>query len=439
MRSIFLYMLLLLLPIHASAQKALLQSGPMVGYSQMLEVALWVQTKEPAKVQIAYWEQGNPTQRMLTDPMRTEKASAFTAKLFADKVQPSKIYDYQLFINNKPIAFDYPTTFKTQTLWQWRTDAPDFKVAVGSCSYVNDPPYDRPGTPYGGEYDIFTNIHKMRPDVMLWLGDNVYLREADWYSRTGIMYRYTHSRSLPELQPLLASAHHYAIWDDHDFGPNDSDGSFPMKETTLEAFRLFWANPTSGINGQPGITSHFQWNDIDFFLLDNRYHRNADLRRSGERAMLGKEQIEWLIDGLVNSRAPFKMIAIGGQVLSTSPVHENYIHFYPEERAYLLRRIEEENIKNVIFLTGDRHHTELDRYINATGNVVYDLTVSPLTSGFARNVETNNTFRIEGTLVTQRNFGLLEFSGKQDERMLTIRIFAANGQELWNQVIKSQQ
>ncbi len=438
MRRIFVSALLAGISFVGFAQKSLLQSGPMVGYSQMLEVLIWVQTKESAKVQIAYWEQGNPAQKQLTDPVKTEKSSAFIAKLIADKVQPGKKYDYQLLINDKPVAFDYPCTFQTQTLWKWRADAPDFTVAVGSCAYVNDPPYDRPGTPYGGEYQIFTAIHQKRPDVMLWLGDNVYLREADWYSRTGILYRYTHTRSLPEMQPLLASTHHYAIWDDHDFGPNDSDYSFPMKETTLEAFRLFWGNPTYGINGAPGTTSHFQWNDIDFFLMDNRYHRAPDLRQTGERTLLGKEQIEWLIGGLVNSTAPFKMIAVGGQVLSTAPVAENYIHFYPEERAYLLRRIEEENIKNVIFLTGDRHHTELDQYFNARGNVVYDLTVSPLTSGFARNVETNNQHRVEGTLVQQRNFGLLEFSGKTGERKLAIRIFDVNGNELWNRQINSQ-
>ncbi len=439
MRRVLLLVLCFLLVAPVFAQKSLLQSGPMVGYSQMLEVLLWVQTKEAAKVQIAYWEQSNPKQKLLTEPVKTEKQSAFTAKLIADKVQPGKQYDYQLFINDNPIAFDYPCTFQTQSLWQWRTDAPDFTVALGSCAYINEPEYDRPGKPYGDEYQIFTNIYKLRPDVMLWLGDNTYLREVDWYSRTGILHRYTHTRSLPEMQPLLASVHHYAIWDDHDFGPDNSDRSFPLKELTLEAFKLFWGNPSYGIHNQPGITSHFQWNDIDFFLLDNRYHRNPDLRATGDRTMLGKEQIEWLLDGLVNSKAPFKMVAVGGQVLSTASVHENYIHFYPEERAYLLKRIEEENIKNIIFLTGDRHHTEFDQYTNARGNVVYDLTVSPLTSGFSLNVETDNQNRMEGTLVQQRNFGLLEFSGKTGERRLSVRIFDADGKELWNRVIQSQQ
>ena len=45
-------------------------------------------------------------------------------------------------------------------------------------------------------------MHAQRPDLMLWLGDNTYLREVDWYTRTGFIHRYTHTRSLPELQPL---------------------------------------------------------------------------------------------------------------------------------------------------------------------------------------------------------------------------------------------
>lgn len=420
------------------AQKTLLQSGPMVGYSEMREVLLWVQTKQGAKVQIAYWETTQPNQKMMTDAVSTQKQTAFTAKLIADRVQPGKRYNYQLLLNDKPVELSYPATFQSQTLWQWRTDAPDFKIALGSCAYVNEPPYDRPGNPYGGDYQIFTSIYQLRPDVMLWLGDNTYLREADWYTRTGILHRYTHARSLTELQPLLASTHHYAIWDDHDFGPDNSDRSFLHKDKTLEAFQLFWGNPSYGINGNPGITSFFQFNDVDFFLLDNRYHRSPDLRTTGVSEMIGKEQLEWLIDGLVNSKAPFKMIAIGGQVLSTAAVHENYIHFYAEERDYLLKRIEEENIKNVIFLTGDRHHTELSQMVNNKGNTIFDLTVSPLTSGASTNVETSNLLRVEGTLVQQRNFGWLEFSGTRAERTLIMRIFDANGKELWNRSIRSQ-
>ena len=41
------------------AQKDLLQSGPMLGQSQMREVSIWIQTKESAKVKIGYKEVGS--------------------------------------------------------------------------------------------------------------------------------------------------------------------------------------------------------------------------------------------------------------------------------------------------------------------------------------------------------------------------------------------
>lgn len=421
----------------AVAQKSLLQSGPMLGYSEMMEVMLWVQTSSPAEVQFAYWTPDDPARKFLTEKKRTEKREGFTAHLVADKVLPGNKYEYELQINGQPVTFDYPTTFQTQTLWQWRTDPPAFTVALGSCSYVNEPVFDRPGTPYGAGYEIFNTIHQKNPDAMLWLGDNTYLREVDWFTRTGFLHRYTHTRSLPELQPLLASTHHYAIWDDHDYGPNDSDGTFVHKEMSTEIFKLFWGNPTYGLPGQGGITGYFQWADIDFFLLDNRYFRTPNNRKTGDRDLLGEVQLEWLINSLAASNAPFKMVAIGGQVLTTYTGHETYVNLCPAERAYLLRRIDEEGIKNVVFLTGDRHHTELSSLVTQNGITIYDLTVSPLTSGVHKTEETN-LLREEDTLVEERNFGMLEFSGPRTERSLTMRIYDVEGKELWSKNIQSE-
>ena len=431
-----LFSLLFLISFSLSAQNELLQSGPMVGYSGMMEVLLWVQTKNRAKVAFRYWDVESPKEKFQTATVRTEKEQAFTAKLVADQVVPGKKYAYELLINGKPVKLSYPTTFQSQSLWQWRTDPPDFTMAIGSCTYINETHYDRPGDPYGGDYQIFTSIHQMKPDAMLWLGDNIYLREVDWHTRTGIMHRYTHSRSLPELQPLLASTHHYAIWDDHDFGPNDSDRSFIHKDITTEAFELFWGNPSFGLPEQEGVTSYFQFHDIDFFLLDNRYFRSPNNRKSGEKTILGKEQLEWLIDALTSSSAPYKMVAIGGQVLNPAAVYENYASHHREEREYLLKRIEEEDIKGVVFLTGDRHHTELSKFKNLKGNMIYDITISPLTSGAAKEVEDVNPLRVDSTLITQRNFGMLEFSGLEEERKLRISVYDVDGNPLWAEEIK---
>lgn len=437
----FLYLTTLLALFFCStngfSQQSLLQSGPMLGYTDMMETMLWVQTKSAAQVQIAYWEK-ETTEKKYTESVQTAKQNGFTAHLLADEVEPGKVYEYQLTINKQPVSFNYPTEFQTQQLWQWRTDPPPFKVALGSCFYVNETAYDRPGTPYGDGYHIFRSIHAQRPDLMLWLGDNTYLREVDWYTKTGFIHRYTHTRSLPELQALLASTHHYAIWDDHDFGPNDSDRSFVHKELAKDVFESFWANPSYGLPGNGGITSMFKFADMDFFLLDNRTFRNPNKRKTGEQVLLGTTQMEWLIDALVASHAPFKLVCIGGQVLNTRKAHESYANLCPEERTYLLKRISEEGIKNVVFLTGDVHHSELSKMEMSNGSAIYDLTVSPLTSGVYEGSDENLLLE-EGTSVNERNFGILEFSGPRLERVMTMRIFNSDGEEQWSRDIVAEQ
>ena len=415
----------------------LINSGPMVGYSTMQEVLLWVQTEERANVHFEYYEIDNPKVKFSTDKIETEKKNGYVAKLIADQVIPGKKYKYEVYVNNYKIERNYAMEFQTQELWKWRTDPPDVKFIIGSCSYINEPKFDRPGKPYGSNFEIFNSINKKKPDFMLWLGDNTYLREPDWNSRTGFIKRYSHTRAFPELQPLLASTHHYATWDDHDYGPNNSDGSFWLKETASEIFKLFWGNPNYDVTGKGGITGFFQWSDLDFFLLDNRYHRTANNNLTGNRQMLGKDQIDWLINALSFSQASFKFVAVGGQVISNGAVYENYAT-YPDERKYLLDKIREAKIEGVIFLDGDRHHTILSK-MQETKNVypLYDLTCSSLTAGVNNDNEPYNSFKLEETFVNVNNFGMLNVTGPTNDRELTIQIFDKDGKELWIKSIKA--
>ena len=71
---------------------------------------------------------------------------------------------------------------------------------------------------------------------MLWLGDNTYTREADFSSASGIKYRYLHTRSDASLQKFLSRQNNYAIWDDHDFGENDANKTFDLKDVSKECF-----------------------------------------------------------------------------------------------------------------------------------------------------------------------------------------------------------
>ncbi|MFN8355301.1 MAG: alkaline phosphatase D family protein [Spirosomataceae bacterium] len=430
--------LLCLVAVVALPVSAQIQCGPMVCYSDMKEVMVWIQTKAPAKVKLVYFDQASPTQKHSTDEMQTEKAHAYTAHLVADEVEPGKKYTYEVWLNGKKLNFTYPLSFQTQTLWQWRTDPPNFKFVVGSCTYINEEGYDRPGTPYGSNTEIFTNIYKEKPDFMIWTGDNNYLREPDWNTRTGVFHRYSHSRSVPEMQPLLASTHHYAIWDDHDYGPNDSDRGFWTKNLTLEAFKTFWGNPNYIFENE-GITGTFMWNDCQFFLLDDRWWRSPNHSKEPHPDYFGEKQVKWLMDALTTSQAPFKFVIAGGQVINPAKIFENYAN-YEEERNQLLKAITDAKIPGVMFISGDRHHSVLMKLDRPGAYPLYDLTISPLTSGPGKPVkEEENTIQVDGTLVTERNFATLEITGKRTDRVLKISVFGTKGDLKWTKEIKANE
>lgn len=357
---------------------------------------------------------------------------AFTAHLVAGELTPGTTYQYEIWVNGKVVKGNHEQSFKTPAVWRYRGDAPDFDFVAGSCFYINEEAFDRPGKPYGGDYKILQAIHKDQPDFMVWLGDNAYLRDADWDSRSGVYHRYSHSRAVKELQPLIANTPQYAIWDDHDYGPNDSDRSYYGKEWTRAAFQDFWANPVYGAGDTEGITGAFSHSDADFFLMDNRWYRSPQ-SPSGE--ILGEKQLNWLIESLRYSNATFKFVCIGGQTLSDARVFENYA-IYVSERQKLLNAIDQYAIKGVIFLTGDRHHSELTSWTSPSGIKVYDITSSALTSSTSAHPEEPNTGRVEGSMVGVRNYAQIKISGAKDNRKLSLSFKDLDGKIIYTNTIE---
>lgn len=410
----------------------------MIGYVEMMEANIWVQTTKAAKVQIRY-SKNQQDEYKLSDIARTNRYNSYIAQIKLQDLPPGTEYTYDVLVDGEVVERPYPTTFKTQELWQWRTDPPSFKMAIGSCLYINDPEFDRPGEPYGGPTDILKTISRMDPDIMLWLGDNVYYREADFYSFSRLDYRNRDARKIDDIQPLLASSINLAIWDDHDYGPNNSDRSYRMKEEALKLFKRYWINPGYGTDNTKGIFTRYKYADSELFLTDDRYHRAPNRLDDSTKAFFGEEQLRWLKDALVNSNATFKIIASGNQMTNTNGSHESFTK-YPAEYNELMNFIKEEQIEGVVFLTGDRHFTELLKTEREDSYPLYEFTSSPLSSGTYSDIveseEADNPLRVDGTLINEeRNFGMVEVTGSQGDRSLILSGYTGDGEKQWEHKI----
>ena len=424
----------------APEEQPQLAAGPMPGHSAMRAITVWLQGDANGEVALEYWPDGHPEQVHSSKALPLNADEQFTAHIEIDGLEPGTAYSYRVKLNGRPVAIPGKLMFQTQPFWKWRSEPPAFRVVTGSCAYVNDASYDRPGKPYGDSYGIFTRMAEQSPDMMLWLGDNVYLREADFDSRWGMAERYRHTRALPELQPLLHSTHHYAIWDDHDYGPNEANRSFVLKDQSLALFKRYWSNPAYGLPEEPGIFTSFTFRDIDFFLLDNRYQRNSDQAPdTPHKSMLGGNQLAWLKDALLRSKAPFKIIVNGSQMLNRFEARESWSNF-PAERADFLGWLNETGISGVLFLSGDTHFSALTKLERDYNYPLYELSCSPLTAG--PRPQAYPSIRIPplpDSFVGERNFCQLDFSGPARARRLTISVFDAGGRQKWQRKIAASE
>jgi len=438
-RRVALFFFVLLIQISSLAQNSGIVSGPMLGPVELRDAKVWVEVSPEVKsVSLRYNKKGDlKTVRNIS--YKGELGNEFSPIQFTiGGLDFNTEYEYKLLINGK--ATTYGGQFTTKDLWQWRKPVPDFSFLTGSCAYFNQPVYDRFGKPYGGDSSIFESMAKEKAAFMLWLGDNWYTREVDYYSEWGLWYRAHHDRAQPILQNFLKAMPHISTWDDHDYGPNDIGKSYILKEASRKIFINYFCNPSYGENGQ-GIYTMTSWGDADIFITDDRWFRSEDKwpdsiagKPNVEKRMFGKEQMEWLKNSLLYSTATFKIIAVGSQVLNPLSPFEKLGHF-PVEYEELMNFLKDNKIDGVLFLTGDRHHSEIIKAERPGTYTLYDITVSPFTSGTTmfEGAEKNNPYRVFG-IEGKQNYAKLSFSGIRGDRKLSVEFFGIKGNKLgeWN-------
>lgn len=413
-------------------------SGPWAGNIELRNAMIWLEVSPAVKkVTAKYYSLSNPIDTKTINYSGELGKDFNPVKLELNGLEFGTAYQYEIWLDGKKIKVPFETKFTTKDLWQYRKPVPDFSFLTGSCAYFNEPKFDRPGKPYGGDSSIFETMAKTPADFHVWLGDNWYTREVDYNSVWGLNYRASHDRSQKVLQEFMAKMPQYAIWDDHDYGPNDAGKSFIYKDESRSIFKNYTLNPSYGEEGK-GIYTKVSYADVDLFLMDDRFFRSEsalsdtiDGKPNAAKTFWGAKQLEWLKNAMLFSKATFKIIVTGSQTLNPMNKYECMQH-YPYEYNQLLQFLNDEKISGVIFLTGDRHHSEVIKMPRAQSYPLFDITVSPYTSGVSKvsGPELNNPFREPNTLVEAQNFAKFSFSGVKKERTLKVEFIGTNGEKL---------
>lgn len=407
----------------------------MHGYADYTSALLWVMADAPGPIEISWRADVNGPERKLSLDASAATGNVVLARLTG--LTPGVAADYRVAGDSDSRA----GTLVAQPYWARPADARDLAIAIGSCFFLADanPMWGRQG--YGGGFDIFDSIAGQKPDLMIWMGDNLYFQAPDELDPVSMAMRYRRQRTFAPLQKLLTAAPHLATWDDHDYGPNDADMSYVMKGESLQLFRRFWANPSYGLPDVPGVFGQARWGDVDVFLLDDRWYRSANKAiDTPDKSMFGAQQLAWLRNALIYSDAPIKLVVNGSQMWNRANRFEGWNHFSSEQRAFADWLIAQ-RIDGVVFLSGDRHFTELLKVERPGTYPLYEFTSSPLTSRAWEEPEAgerSNPDAVPGTLVGQRQFGMIRVTGPGNDRKLALESYDSSGKLLWRREIRAR-
>ena len=298
------------------------------------------------------------------------------------------------------------------------------RIAIGSCLRLS----------VGGP--ALEDIAALEPDLMLWLGDNIY---ADTEDPAVMRAIYDRLGANPRFKALAASTPMMAVWDDHDYGWNNANRTWPHRDEAKAEFLRFWGAAADISAAQPGVYSSMTFGTgeraVQVILLDNRYNLDR-YDYAGEdpaRTILGAEQWTWLRARLAEPAA-IRIIGSGIQVIQDYDLDEEWEGWgdSPLERDRLFALIREMHVPGVVFVSGDMHFAELTRHPDdVLGYPTYDLTASGLdqTEGVPLG-DLINPNRIGEPLNSYRKFGIVEIDWSRPDPEIHLQIHDAARQHL---------
>lgn len=218
----------------------------------------------------------------------------------------------------------------------------------------------------GSNARVFETIRELEPLFFLHTGDFHY---GDIEENDPALYREAFDAQLvsPRQSELYRSTSVAYIWDDHDFGPNNSDRTSPGREAAQENYRD--VVPHYPVPDDGAIYQAFTVGRARFIMTDNYSYRSPDDDEDGpDKTMLGEQQKDWLKEELLAASGSYPVIVwVNSQpwISIAGPDGDGWGPF-ATEREEIATFIVENGIEGLVMLSGDAHMLAIDDGSNNT-------------------------------------------------------------------------
>jgi alkaline phosphatase D len=427
-----------------SVSTNLLPQGIAVGDVTSQSALLWMRTDGPKMIQVewapvAAWDtvskMATAVAPVARSPLFTTRSETdFTLSIPLEGLMPAT--RYRLYVSVAAKGHE-ATSIEARVAARGEfTTLPDANVHVPmTAAWSGDLGGQQRCRRGAAGYPIFNVMRAQQLDFFLFLGDMIYADHvcpsppnepgADFQATTLAEYRARHryQRGAKALRRFLETTPVYAIWDDHEVRNNFAGSSESQMPVGRQALREYWPIRVAPEDPQRFYRMVRAGADLELFILDTRQYRSRNVDQDGPaKTMLGEQQLQWLLSGLTESTATWKVIVTsvplsipksGG---ASVPGNDGWAGGadgtgFERERQVIVDCILGRNVKNVVFLAGDVHYVQANAYDpNADGTPdFHEFVAGPLSAAPGRltpaSVELHPT-----TLVNEggyMNFGLI--------------------------------
>ena len=256
-------------------------------------------------------------------------------RLDVDGLRPDQRYDYVIEVDGRADEGRGRGTFRTPAV-----GPASFRLVSSSCARVDS------------NAAVFDAMADEDPLLYLALGDVHYSNIADNDVET-FATAYDRMLTQPGQAALYRSVPVSYVWDDHDYGPNDSDADSPSRDAARDAFREHV--PSHPLVRDGAIHRAFTIGRVRFVVTDTRSERRGD-------SMLGAEQLAWFEDEVVAASRTHALVVWMNPspwIGEANPTGDGWAGF-ADERRHIADVLADADVDNLLMVSGDAHMLGFD-------------------------------------------------------------------------------